>query len=175
MTIWLEMHATSVDNEAQIASGWYDAELSTLGEQQARELGERRRHTDFAAVYCSDLERSYHTADIAFAGSQVHIVRDRRLRECDYGDLTRHPVSEIDARRLAAIRVPFPNGESYEAVTRRVHAWLTEAAERHGGQSVLVIGHRATFYALEHLCSAVPLVDVIAAPWQWQPGWRYQM
>ena len=175
MTIWLEMHATSLDNEAQMASGWYDVELSALGEQQARELGERRRDTRIAAVYCSDLKRSYDTAAIAFASSRVNVVRDRRLRECDYGDLTRHPVGEIDARRLDAIRRPFPNGESYEAVTRRVHEWLTEAAERHGDQTVLVIGHRATFYALEHLCSAVPLVDVIAAPWQWQPGWRYRV
>ena len=31
MTLWFETHATSVDNEARLASGWYDAALSALG------------------------------------------------------------------------------------------------------------------------------------------------
>ena len=50
-----ERHATSLDNEAGLASGWFDVGLSPRGEQQARELGERRRRGAFAAVYCSDL------------------------------------------------------------------------------------------------------------------------
>ena len=164
-----------MDNEAHSASGWYDVELSAVGQRQAREIGERRRETGIVAVYCSDLRRSYETADIAFAGTTTPIHRDPRLRECDYGTLTRHPVSEISALRLASIKAPFPSGESYEDATRRVSAWLSEAAERHADQTVLVIGHRATFYALEHLCSGIPLMDVIAAPWQWQPGWRYHV
>jgi broad specificity phosphatase PhoE len=174
MTIWLEMHATSLDNEAQMASGWYDVELSALGEQQARELGERRRDIDLAAVYCSDLKRSYDTAAIAFAGASVQVVRDPRLRECDYGDLTRFPAAQIEARRVQSVHVPFPNGESYETATRRVQSWLLDAATRHRDETVLVIGHRATLYALQHLCEGVPLAEAIAAPWQWQPGWRFR-
>jgi hypothetical protein len=37
-----ETHATSVDNESGIASGWADAPLSPPGEEQARALGVRR-------------------------------------------------------------------------------------------------------------------------------------
>jgi bisphosphoglycerate-dependent phosphoglycerate mutase len=37
-----ETHATSVDNEAGLASGWFDAALSAKGEAQARSLGARR-------------------------------------------------------------------------------------------------------------------------------------
>jgi hypothetical protein len=58
-------------------------------------------------------------------------------------------------------------------VVDRTASWLAELTAAFAGQSVLVIGHRATFYALEHLIGRVPLVDAIAAPWTWQPGWTY--
>ena len=58
MRLIFETHATSVDNEAGLASGWFDVALSQTGEQQAALLGVRRRHDDLAAVFCSDLTRS---------------------------------------------------------------------------------------------------------------------
>ena len=70
---------------------------------------------------------------------------------------------------------PFPQGESYEDVTRRVDAWLREAERVHRGATLVVIGHRATFYALEHLLNGRPLTDVVAAPWAWQAGWVYSI
>jgi broad specificity phosphatase PhoE len=173
-TIAFETHATSLDNEAGLASGWYDVDLSPRGEQQARDLGERRRDDALAAVYCSDLLRARRTADLAFAGTDIPLVSEPRLRECDYGTLTRQPVGEIDRLRLQSVSKPFPEGESYEDVTRRVDAWLREAERMHRGATLLVVGHRATFYSLEHLLNGRPLMDVVVAPWAWQPGWVYR-
>ena len=169
-----ETHATSIDNEAGLASGWFDIGLSPRGEQQARELGERRRRDDYAAVYCSDLARAVRTAEIAFGGRGIPIVRDARLRECDYGALTRQPAADIEAMRARCIAEPFPGGESYQQCVARVSAWLADASAAHAGGDVLVIGHRATFYALEHLLCRLPLEHVIAAPWCWRPGWTYR-
>jgi len=172
--IVFETHATSLDNEAGLASGWFDVGLSPRGEQQARELGERRRDHAFAAVYCSDLVRALRTAEIAFDGRGIPIVRDARLRECDYGALTRHPSADIEVRRASHIALPFPGGESYEQCVARVSAWLADASVAHPGGDVLVIGHRATFFALEHLLCRIPLEQVIAASWRWGPGWTYR-
>ncbi len=169
-----ETHATSLDNEAGLASGWFDVGLSPRGDQQARELGERRGRDAFAAVYCSDLTRAVRTAEIAFGERGVPIVRDARLRECDYGALTRHPAADIESMRASRIEEPFPGGESYQQCVARVSAWLAEARAAHPGGDVLVIGHRATFYALEHLLRGVPLEQAIAAPWCWRPGWTYR-
>ena len=173
-SLYFETHSTSLDNEAGLASGWYDVDLSAQGEAQARELGERYRNHLLEAVFCSDLRRSYRTAEIAFAHRTVSIVRDARLRECNYGSLTRRPASEIEARRADMISSPFPGGESYEKVTGRVSAWLSGIARDHSGSS-LIVGHRATFYALEHLLRGVPLAETIAAAWNWQPGWVYEL
>jgi broad specificity phosphatase PhoE len=175
LVVLFETHATSHDNEAGLASGWFDVALSARGEEQARALGERRRHDDLAAVFCSDLSRSFRTAEIAFSDRDFPVVRDTRLRECNYGALTRRPASELDARRAAHIDTPFPGGESYLDVVGRVSAWLDDTTSAVNGRTVLVIGHRATFYALEHLLRGVPLGDAVNAPWTWQPGWTYRV
>jgi broad specificity phosphatase PhoE len=170
-----ETHATSLDNEAGLASGWFDVELSATGKEQARMLGERRRDDELAAVFCSDLARAFRTAEIAFRDRHVPIVRDARLRECDYGALTRRPASEIETRRSLHVATPFPGGESYEQVVTRVGEWLRAITPTFIGQTALVIGHRATFYALEHLLRRVPLVDAVRSEWRWQPGWTYEV
>src|SRR5262245_59713733 len=112
LTLVYETHATSLDNEAGVASGWFDVGLSPTGEEQARVLGVRRGGDDLAAVFCSDLTRSYRTAEIAFADRALPIVRDPRLRECDYGALTRSVMSEVERRRPTHVSIPFPGGES---------------------------------------------------------------
>jgi probable phosphoglycerate mutase len=173
MVIVFESHATSLDNEAGLASGWFDVALSPTGEDQARQLGTRRRSDELTAVFCSDLIRAVRTAELAFADRDLPIVQDARLRECDYGALTRHPASDIEERRSRHVATPFPNGESYEQVVTRVSAWLAEARATFAGRTVLVIGHRATFYALEHLLRDIPLRDAVSSRWQWQPGWTY--
>jgi broad specificity phosphatase PhoE len=174
LVVLFETHATSVDNEAGLASGWFDAPLSASGEAQARALGERRRGDDLAAVCCSDLVRAVRTAEIAFAARGIPIARDRRLRECHYGARTRDRAAAIEAERCAYVESPFPDGESYRDVVERVRAWLAEAMSAFPGKTVLVIGHRATFYAFEHLLHHVPLDQLVTSPWQWQPGWRYR-
>lgn len=147
MRLVFESHATSLDNEVGLASGWFDVALSATGEEQARTLGDR----------------------------SLPIVRDARLRECDYGDLTRHPTSEIEQRRLLHLVDPFPNGESYQQVVDRVSEWLREALPCSDAGTLLCIGHRATHYALQHLLNRVTLQEAMALPWTWQPGWTYRL
>lgn len=85
VNIVFESHGTTTDNEAHLSSGHKDVKLSTLGEKQAKELGERYIHQGFDAIFCSDLQRSYKTAELAF-GDKFPIIKDPRLRECDYGN-----------------------------------------------------------------------------------------
>lgn len=175
VSILFESHATSTDNEAERASGWNDVELSKLGVKQAKELGERRKDERFDAVFCSDMQRAYKTARIAFEGRDVSIFMDWRLREADYGDLTQKPASEVKPQKPNRIKEPFPNGESYEQTTARMKSFLEDLLRFYDGKRAMLIGHRATQYALEHFILGKPLEEVVPAPWSWQPGWEYEL
>lgn len=174
VTIIFEPHSTTKDNEAGTAAGWYDVELSELGEQQARQMGERYQGQQFAAVFCSDLQRSYKTAQLAF-GDKFPIIQDVRLRECNYGDLNRAPKKEIEAMKAEAVETPFPHGESYRDTSARMKAFLQDLLQNYDGKTVLIIGHRATQYGLEEHIKGLDLRDIVVAPWQWQPGWKYEL
>ena len=174
MTIVFETHSTSVDNELHLASGHHDANLSARGEREAVELGARRADDRFDAIYASDLRRSWRTAEIAFAGRGIPIIRDARLRECDYGRLSRFPIEQVTALSAQAVSEPFPEGESYVQTTARVAEWLDDVQAQRVSR-ILVIGHRATRFALEHLILGLPLDEVVTKPFAWQPGWTYEV
>lgn len=170
-------HATTFDNEAKKASGWYDVDLSPLGLQRAKERGEYYKNVDFDAVYCSDLKRSYKTAEIAFKDrNNIKIIKDKRLRECDYGDLTRMSLKLVNDEKLKRISVPFPNGESYEDCVKRMKDFLIDILKNYkNGSVIMIIGHRATQYGLNHLIKGWTLTDCINEDWKWQPGWEYEL
>lgn len=176
ITIIFESHSTTFDNENHISSGHYDVDLSPLGLQQSVELGQRHRDTQLAAVYCSDLQRSYKTAEIAFAERDITIVRDARLRECDYGDFTQGPSDTVSAEKTHRLTVPFPNGESYTDCAVRMKAFLDDVKRKHkDGDTVMVIGHRATQYGLNHCILGHSIEKCVTDPWKWQPGWTYKL
>jgi broad specificity phosphatase PhoE len=91
-----ETHATSVDQA----------------------IGQVLRRTQ--AGSCSDLRRSYRTAEIAFAGGKTPIHRGARLREIG-----------VEAATLNHIIEPFPGGESYGQACGRLIALLREIAHEH--------------------------------------------
>lgn len=172
VTIIFEPHSTTLDNEAHVSSGHHDVDLSELGIKQSRELGERYKNENFDAIFCSDLLRSYKTAELAF-DDRFPIVKDARLRECDYGNLTRHSSEEVDKEKPRHVNLPFPNGESFEDTAKRVKDFLEDLLKNYDGKKVMIIGHRATQYGLEHWIKGVSVYEAVIAPWKWQPGWEY--
>lgn len=169
-----ETHSTTLDNEQDRATGWLPGELSDLGREQARALGQRRRDDGISAVFSSDLARAVDTARIAFAGTAVPLLLDWRLRECDYGEQNGMPKSEMDDRR-AHLDVPYPGGESYRQAVARVGRFVHDLSPRWDGQRILVVGHVATHWGLVHALHGTPVADLVEADFVWQPGWEYEI
>lgn len=168
-----ETHATTEDNEQGIATGWLPGRLSTTGRRQAEELGQRRRDDGIAAVYVSDLARAVDTAHIAFGSTDLRVIRDPRLRECNYGELNGKPVTRLEAERPRHLDEPFPGGESYDDVVSRMADLLEDLRQTWLGQRVLLIGHAAPRWALDHLINGESLEDLVGSPFDRQPGWEY--
>jgi broad specificity phosphatase PhoE len=169
-----ETHSTSEDNEHGIATGWLGGVLSAAGRAQARELGARRRGDGLDAVYASDLNRSAETARIAF-GEDANVLLDWRLRECDYGEWNGMPRARLDAERGEHVERPWPGGESWRRAIERVDGFLDELSATREGRRVLLIGHVATRWALEHRVHGRPLEELAAEEFVWRPGWEYEL
>jgi broad specificity phosphatase PhoE len=172
VTLVFETHSITDDNENGIATGWLPGRLSAGGREQARLLGERRRDDGLSVVVASDLERAVETVDLAFAGSDLPVLLDWRLRECDHGSMNGAPVGDL--RREEHIDQPYPSGESWRQAIARVGRFLRDL-DRLPGERVLVVGHTATRWASDHFIDGIPIEDLVTAPFSWREGWEYRI
>lgn len=158
ITIYYRGHAQTLDIVSGVASGHRDVALSDYGRQQAAtDYRLTYEHVEFDAAYTSDTQRAYDTARLMLNGKPLEIIRDARLRECDYGDMTGGPRAEVEALRPKHVHMPFPNGESYEQVMHRMRLFVDHIASTEQGKTLLVVGHFATYLGLEHLVNGVPV------------------
>ncbi len=169
-----ETHATTVDNERGIATGWLPGQLSARGRAEAAEMRERHRGTGITAVVSSDLARAVETTTIAVGDSRIPVHLDVRLRECDYGELNGRPRDDF-GQRAARIDVPFCGGQSYRDVVANTQSLLIDLRRDHDGGRVLLVAHSANLWALQHLLNGIPLEDLVDAPFAWQPGWQWTL
>jgi fused signal recognition particle receptor len=172
------IHGSTVDNEKELASGWADAELSDLGKKQSIELKDLIKEKKFDFVFCSDFARAVDSAKLTF-GDSFNIIQDKRLREVNYGDLTRTDSKKVYSQMLEHINKPFPNGESYRDVERRIAEFLNYLLENYYGKSVAIVAHRAPQLALDVLLKGKTWEQAIKEDWRltkkWQPGWEYEI
>lgn len=170
------VHGTTTDNEKEISSGWADVELSDLGVRQSKDLGKLLEDEYFDAVYCSDLKRAVDSAQHMWR-DKFPIVKDRRLRECNYGDYNGRPSHIVEPLQQKSITEPMPNGESYENVKDRIANFLEHLIREHDGQSVAIVGHKAPQLALDVLLKGKTWEEAFSEDWRntknWQPGWGY--
>ena len=170
------VHGTTIDNELGLASGWSQVDLSDKGIEESKKLREAVLAKQFDAVFCSDLRRSYETAELAF-GDQFPIVEDSRLKECNYGDFTGKLSKDFKGKMTDFITNPFPNGESYRDVEARVGKFLGFLKEKHDVSTVAIVAHQAPQLAFDVLVNYKSWKQAIKEDWRnsgsWKPGWEY--
>ena len=174
--IVFETHALSEDNERGIATGWLPGRLAARGRVNAAEMGRRRRDDGIATVFTSDLHRAAQTAEIAFGDTDIPILYDWRLRECDFGTRNGSPAAEVGRDRSDYCDRPYPGGESHSQAIAQVAGFLADLPTRWAEQRVMLIGHLATYRALEHVTNGLTVQDLVGAVFQWRAeGWEYRL
>jgi 2,3-bisphosphoglycerate-dependent phosphoglycerate mutase len=157
-----------------------DVPLSARGEDQARALGawlaglpeaERPLHT-----VASPYVRAMGTARLALEASGcprdgVHVTRDERLREREFGILDRLTKSGIEHRypEQAAARAFLgkfwhrpPGGESWADVALRLRSFLDTLGREYAGERVMVVTHQVVILVLRYLLEELTEAEVLA-------------
>ena len=159
----LVRHGETQANREMRYIGRRNDALTEQGYTQAQQIAEALAFFPVTAVYSSPLERAYHTAlPIAIRHRlEVQVVDD--LRECDFGrweGLSRAEViasSSHNAEHLQAwLRDPAvapPDGESIEAMHKRVQTVVEQLVQAHADQTLVLVSHVGPIKAL--LCAAL--------------------
>jgi len=170
------VHGTTVDNENHKSSGWNDAKLSAAGVQRSKDLTKLTEDKNFDVVFTSDLTRAIDSAHLTW-GDKYPVFTDKRLRECNYGDLNGKDSDVVEPLQEKSIHKPMPNGESYEDVKTRVKDFLDFIKREYDGKKVAIVAHKAPQLALDVLIKQMSWDEAFAADWRktksWKPGWQY--
>lgn len=105
-TLVLLRHGQSLWNAENRFTGWWDTDLSELGESEARNAGQLLEEAGIVptVVHTSVLTRAIHTAELALGAmglSWLPVKRHWRLNERHYGDLTGKDKAETAAEHGA--------------------------------------------------------------------------
>jgi 2,3-bisphosphoglycerate-dependent phosphoglycerate mutase len=128
--------------------------LTTLGRQQARDLGERLRPERVAAVVCSELSRAVQTAEIAAGVLGLPVRVRERLQEYPAGDFLGRPYEHgffdamVTSWLAGDLAAGVPGGETGRATADRVLGVLEDLADQFRGETVLVVSHGGVILAL---------------------------
>ena len=154
--VMLVRHGATVLAAEDRFAGSSDVPLSEQGISQAQRLADRLAASPIDAFYASNMQRAIHTAELIAAPQQRSVAPVADLREIDHGrweKLTRAEVeSSFPEEYQLWERDPFTfapvGGESGLSVLHRALPALQQLVERHQGQTILVVSHKATIRLL---------------------------
>ncbi len=173
------VHGTTTDNENNVSSGWKDVELSERGVRQSEELLAKISEQKFDSIFCSDLKRAIDSAHITWGESGMPIMKDERLRECNYGDYNGMSSDIVEPMQEINIETKFPNGESYNEVKERIESFLNFLKENYEGKHIAIVAHKAPQLCLDVILKGMTFEQAFASDWRktksWQPGWEYEV
>jgi probable phosphoglycerate mutase len=154
--VYLIRHGATLLSAEDRFAGATDVPLSDVGRGQAARLAERLRSQPITAVYASPLGRTLETAQIIAAPHEMQVQGESGLREISHGrweEMTRAEVEqrypdeyerwENDPYSFAPLE-----GETGLAVTARALPALLAIVERHAGEHVVIVSHKATIRLL---------------------------
>jgi probable phosphoglycerate mutase len=142
-------HGETDWNVERRIQGHIDIPLNAVGRAQAEATAAGLAAIAFVAAYSSDLVRAWQTAEAAARRIGLELKPDVGLRERHYGIFQGLTAAEGAERFPAAhgrylARDPhydFEVGESLSHAAVRVVAAIEALAERHAGQTVLLVSH----------------------------------
>lgn len=151
-TIYLLRHGATALNRLvpyRLQGRATDLPLDPEGVEQAHCAAAALERLPIAAVYCSPLLRALETARIVAAPHRREPIAVADLTEAELGRWEGQTWENVEESEPQLFRefharpgtVPYPDGESFLDVQRRVTPAFERIAADHPGEHVLVVGH----------------------------------
>jgi 2,3-bisphosphoglycerate-dependent phosphoglycerate mutase len=158
-------HGETVWNAENRMQGHADISLSNRGLRQAHAVAAALATERLNAVYSSDLQRAFHTAEVINEHHRHRINADVRLREIHLGTFEGLTRDEALTRFGEAYEKFFfsdgtfalPSGETRRQLQQRVDEFLQEIVGRHPGERILIVTHGGVLIGLLRHALAIPV------------------
>ncbi|MGQ8871939.1 histidine phosphatase family protein [Paenibacillus sp. TSA_86.1] len=136
-------HGVTDWNDQYRTQGHTNIPLNAEGRRQAHLLANRIRSESWDVIYSSDLSRALETASILGKANSLEIRVDSRLREMDCGQIEGTTEQErVDKWGYGWSKLDL-GIESHESIVKRGRECLSELADQHADQNILVVSHGA--------------------------------
>lgn len=174
-TLMVVRHAQSLANKDGIFIGHKDMDLSELGHEQARLLGEYlvKKEYPIDIIYSSDLLRPFHTVEPYANAVGMDVIKDEKLREIYAG--------KWEGERFIDLFDLFPDsystwktdigkavcngGESVAELYERINAEVDKIAEENDGKLILIGTHATPLRCLMARASGVGVDGMQGIKW----------
>jgi len=139
--VYIARHGDTAWTVSGQHTGLTDLPLNAMGEQHARQLGQRLRGLTFASVFTSPLKRAARTCELAGFGAVAETVPD--LVEWNYGEYEGKRSDEILRERpdWQLFRDGCPGGESPTQIGERADRVVQRVRKVRGDVLLFSSGH----------------------------------
>ena len=171
--IFLIRHAEAEGNIYRRGNGHYNGLVTERGYKQVERLRARFEDIQIDAVYSSDLSRASDTAKAVSVPRGLDINKTEMLREVNLGEWEDVAWGDIEYS-YSEMSDKFSNdpalwsvsgSEPYEDVKDRMYKFMTEAAERHNGETIAVVSHGFAIRSLMCLLEGIPSSETAKMPY----------
>ena len=161
----------NVDTRIQ---GQLDIGLNATGQWQAKRVAQALADERLSAIYSSDLQRAFDTAQAIAHACRVTVTPEPGLRERHFGALQGQTWAEIETHwpeQASLWRGRDPHwhpegGESLLSLRARIEACVNRLARAHLGEQIVLVAHGGVMDALYRLATGLD----VQAPRSWQLG-----
>ena len=186
----LMRHARTAWNQEKRIQGQKDSPVTREGRKQAAECGKMLKSLSWHRILSSDTGRAVETANIINTYLQLSILKDRRLREQNWGhwtgktldSISNQPPQELAAQGGTGWHFCPPGGEDRLTVWQRSRQALVDTAEKYPGENILVVTHEGVIkcllyrlYGRQFLPSDPPIIQPYCLHWLYHSGGRLKV
>lgn len=172
ITLWIMRHGLTDWNVQKRYLGQSDIELNSVGNEQARQIGERLAAERIHAIFSSDLQRTQYTAEQIASHHKIDVQLDANLREAHFGIFEGLRYKDvIQEHKMMAERwfthpeQPPTDGERFSQVTQRIFTFTDRILKEYPRKRLVVVGHDGALRLL--ICT---LLDMPASEY-----WRFNL
>ena len=149
ITIYLGRHGETALNSEERLRGWIDEPLNQEGIKEAKAMGKEMKQYPIDRVYCSDLDRADHTAQIVAKEHSLKQIPRIWFRPINFGEWNGKKVADIKDQMQKLLDIwktnpdqDAPGGESFADFQDRnlggLHAVINAATE---GEQIIIVAH----------------------------------